>query len=72
MSCTQTEDVELRVRPPGWVADRYGVSIRTLQRMVKRGEAPSPVRVSEGRVGYYEHEVLARIASLPRTRAIAA
>jgi len=70
MSEAGTSDT-LRVRPPSWTADMAGVSVRTLQRMVKQGQAPTPVKVSEGRIGFYEHEVQAWLASRPRTRAAA-
>ena len=58
----------LRLIPPKTTADRAGVSVRTLQRMVREGRAVTPVKVSEGRIGFYEHEVQAWLAALPRTR----
>ena len=58
----------LKVRPPSWTAQCAGVSVRTLQRMVKRGDAPTPVKVGKARIGFYEHEVQAWLAALPRTR----
>jgi prophage regulatory protein len=61
----------LKLLPPKETADRYGASIRTLQRMVREGQAPTPVRVSPGRIGFYEHEVQEWLASLPRTRGVA-
>lgn len=48
-----------------------GVSIRTMQRMVRRGEAPTPVRISEGRVAFVAQELDDWIAALPRTRRVA-
>lgn len=57
----------LRVIPPRVAADRYGVSVRTLQRMVREKRFVEPVRLSVGRIGFYEHEVNTLIASLPRT-----
>ncbi len=61
----------LRVIPPKEAAARAGVSIRGLQRKVKTGEAPTPVKMGLGRIGFYEHEVQSWLASLPRTRAVA-
>lgn len=45
------------------VAARIGVSVRTLERMAKDGEFPSPVRVSAGRIGWKRSVVDAWIAS---------
>ncbi len=59
---------QLRLIPPKETAARAGVSVRTLQRMVRQGRAITPVRVSEGRIGFYENEVTAWLSSLPRTR----
>jgi len=56
------------LRSPNDTAVLLGVSLRTLQRMVRRGEAPTPVRVSEGRIAFLAREVDAWIAALPRTR----
>lgn len=61
----------LRVIPPKDTADRAGISVRSLQRYVRGGEAPTPVKLSKGRIGFYEHEVQAWLANLPRTRGIA-
>ena len=60
-----------RLVSPLGAAELAGVSLRTWQRMVRRGEAPSPVRVSEGRIGFFANELDAWMASLPRTRVAA-
>lgn len=65
---TDVIDVTVRVIAPKETALRAGVSVRTLQRMVREGRAVRPVKVSEARIGFYEHEVQAWLASLPRTR----
>jgi predicted DNA-binding transcriptional regulator AlpA len=67
----ETNDLPLRVIPPRETASRAGVSVRTLQRMVREGRAVTPVKVSDARIGFYEHEVQAWLASLPRTREVA-
>lgn len=64
----QAANPTVRLIPPKETADRAGVSLRTLQRMVREGRAVTPVRVSEGRIGFVEAEVQAWLASLPRTR----
>lgn len=48
------------------VADRLGVSVRTLQRLVERREFVGPVRMGPNRVGFYAHEVEGHLATLPR------
>jgi predicted DNA-binding transcriptional regulator AlpA len=58
----------IRVIAPKVTADRAGYSLRSLQRAVRAGEAPTPVKVGKGRIGFYEHEVQAWLAALPRTR----
>ena len=68
MTAIALEGGALRLLPPKEAADRAGVSVRTLQRMVRSGEGAKPVRVSKGRIGFYEHEVQAWLAALPRTR----
>lgn len=68
METIETAPTPLRVIPPKLTADRAGVSVRTLQRMVRQGRAVTPVKISEGRIGFYEHEVQAWLAALPRTR----
>lgn len=68
MATTETSQSPLRVLPPKEAAHRAGVSIRTLQRMVRAGRSVTPVKVSEGRIGFFEHEVQAWLAALPRTR----
>jgi predicted DNA-binding transcriptional regulator AlpA len=64
----QTEIQELRVVSPRTVAQTAGMSVRTIQRKCRKREFPAPVRLSEGRIGFYEHEVQAWLAALPRTR----
>jgi prophage regulatory protein len=49
-------------------ANTLGVSVRTLQRMVRQREFPVPVRLSPGRVAFYEQEVKTWLADRPRTR----
>ena len=55
----------LRLLPPLVTADRIGVNIRTLERLVKRGEFAKPRRVSANRIGFVEAEVNQWIASRP-------
>lgn len=64
-------EAPLRVIPPKDTAERAGISVRSLQRYVREGEAPTPVKISKGRIGFYEHEVQAWLSSLPRTREVA-
>jgi predicted DNA-binding transcriptional regulator AlpA len=66
-TCEDT-DRPLRVIAPKVTADRAGISLRGLQRKVREGVAPCPVKLGTGRIGFYEHEVQAWLASLPRTR----
>ena len=40
------------IHSPKQTAEILGVSVRTLKRMVERGEAPRRTRVSVGRVGF--------------------
>lgn len=65
------QSAPLRVIPPKEVAARAGVSLRGLQRKVKTGEAPTPVKMGPGRIGFFEHEVQSWLAALPRTREVA-
>ena len=58
----------VRLIAPKEMAARAGVSVRTLQRMVREGRTVTPVRVSEGRIGFVESEASAWLSSLPRTR----
>lgn len=62
------QSTALRVLPPEVTADRAGISKRSLERYVRQGRAPRPVRIGKGRIGFYEHEVQAWLAALPRTR----
>jgi len=71
MQITDAEDALLRVLPPEVTAHRAGISKRSLERYVKQGQAPTPVRLGKGRIGFYEHEVQAWLAALPRTREVA-
>ena len=68
MQINETDAAPLKVLPPDIAADRAGISKRSLERYVKQGRAPTPVRLGKGRIGFYEHEVQAWLASLPRTR----
>lgn len=68
MVISEAQTVHLKVLPPEVTADRAGISKRSLERYVKQGRAPTPVRLGKGRIGFYEHEVQAWLASLPRTR----
>ena len=68
---SELEAATLRLLPPKEAAARAGVSVRTLQRMVRSGQAVNPVKVSQARIGFYEHEVQAWLAALPRTREVA-
>lgn len=68
MEPSETAASPLKVLPPKDTADRAGISVRSLQRYVREGEAPTPVKISKGRIGFYEHEVQAWLANLPRTR----
>lgn len=68
MQTTEAAPQVVRLIPPKEMAARAGVSVRTLQRMVRKGQTITPVRVSEGRIGYVEAEATAWLSSLPRTR----
>lgn len=68
---SDVQQVPLRVISPAAAADRAGVSVRTLQRRVRERAAPAPVRLGPGKIGFYEHEVQAWLANLPRTREVA-
>lgn len=57
--------VPLRIVPPKETAGRLGVDLRTLQRLVSKGEFPKPVRVSANRIGFREGDVHEWIASRP-------
>lgn len=54
-----------RILPPKITAERAGVSLRTLQRMVRAGEFPKPVIISANRIGFVEAAVNGWIASRP-------
>lgn len=51
---------------PADTAKRISMSWRTVQRLVRDGEFPQPVRLSANRIGFYEAEVNAWIAARPR------
>jgi prophage regulatory protein len=59
------EASSLRILPPKVAADRIGVHVRTLQRMVRAAEFPKPVAVSRNRIGFIESAVNGWIASRP-------
>jgi predicted DNA-binding transcriptional regulator AlpA len=71
MQTSELAVAPLKVIPSKDTAERAGISVRSLQRYVREGEAPTPVKISKGRIGFYEHEVQAWLANLPRTRAVA-
>jgi prophage regulatory protein len=48
------------------VIRQTGMSESTLWRMVRAGNFPVPVQLSENSIGWYENEVLAWLASRPR------
>lgn len=68
MDPNHNTNTPIRVIPPKEAATRAGVSVRTLQRMVRAGRTVSPVKISDGRIGFYAHELDAWLSSLPRTR----
>ena len=49
----------LRILSPRQISDVLGLSLCTLWRMRRRGELPDPIRISAGRVGWRESDVLA-------------
>ncbi len=65
---TEAAAPAVRLIAPKEMAARAGVSVRTLQRMVRKGQTVTPVRVSEGRIGYILSEADAWLSGLPRTR----
>jgi predicted DNA-binding transcriptional regulator AlpA len=46
-----------RIKCRKQIAGEFNVSVPTTYRMQKRGELPPPVRVSVGRVGWWEDEL---------------
>lgn len=69
MDNTETPVAPLSLVPPQAAADRLGLNLRTLQRMVKKGTIPAPVRIrGSNRIGFYDHELQEFLATLPRTR----
>ena len=48
------------------VADKLGVSVRTVYRMVDIGELPIPVKLSSRSQRWYEHEINEHLLNLPR------
>lgn len=53
------------------VAKRAAITVRTLQRMVKDGRCPLPVKIGNHRIGFYEREVNDWLENLPRTTELA-
>lgn len=47
-------------------AARTSLSERQIQDLVADGEFPAAIRLSERRIGWYEHEIDAWLASRPR------
>lgn len=65
----QTFNSPSRLLAPADAAERTSLSWRTIQRKVRAGAFPLPVRISENRIGFVEAEVEAWIASLARVEA---
>jgi prophage regulatory protein len=57
-----------RLLSPRATAARTSASFRSIQRWVRDGSFPRPVKLGAGRIGFYESEVNAWLAALPRTR----
>lgn len=57
-----------RLLSPKETAARISASYRTLQRWIDLGTFPSPVKIGGQRIAFYEDEVTAWIAALPRVR----
>ena len=45
------------------VSERFGVSIKTLRRMMDAGDFPRPVRVGKSRIAWPEQQLVEWIAS---------
>ncbi len=66
---TQTLDVApLTILAPAKTADRTSMSWRTIQRKVREGSFPQPVKLSANRIGFLSSEVESWIASLAGAR----
>lgn len=61
-------DTPLTVLAPTRTSERTSMSWRTIQRKVKAGDFPQPVRLSENRIGFIEAEVNAWIAAIANAR----
>jgi len=57
-----------RLLSPKTVAARTSASWRTIQRWVRDGEFPQPVKLGSARIGFYEAEVDEWLSGLPRVR----
>lgn len=51
---------------PRATAARTSTSFRTIQRWVRDGAFPQPVKLGSSRIGFYESEVSAWLTALPR------
>ena len=61
----------LRILRMPAVQDRTGLGKTQIQELEARGDFPQRVKISKRAIGYYEHEVDAFIAQLPRVPSIA-
>jgi prophage regulatory protein len=66
MDITQN-NAPLRLLAPKAAAERTSLSWRSVQRKVRDGTFPAPVKLSDHRIAFIEAEVNAWIASLSRT-----
>lgn len=57
-----TDIANLRIRDRAQVCQTLGVSASTLDRMVKSGRFPSPIRIGVRRIGWRETDVAAWVA----------
>jgi predicted DNA-binding transcriptional regulator AlpA len=62
------EDQPHRLLSPKATAERTSTSFRTIQRWVREETFPQPVRISAGRIGFYEGEVNSWLSALPRVK----
>lgn len=62
------DDQPRKVISASKVSEQLDVSLRTLQRWVREGRFPVPVKLGPARIGFYQVEVEAWLATLPRTR----
>ncbi len=63
-----TQEAPLTVLAPAKTSERTSISWRTIQRKVKAGDFPQPIRLSENRIGFLESEINAWIASIASAR----